>query len=112
MDIEAFYDADPRRRAQPEVSFGTDFVDAYGRRWRVAWIPSTGEIYAMWEAELQRTVTDLVIDRQLTVYVLAVIADEFQVRWILEGHEQHHGTPGGLEWVVEQFARAGHPPPW
>ena len=47
MDIEEFYDADPRRRASDEVRFGDEWTDADGGRYEVLWVADTGEVYAM-----------------------------------------------------------------
>ena len=35
MDIEGFYDADPRRRHSEEINFGRDWTDTEGTRWKV-----------------------------------------------------------------------------
>ena len=49
MDIEEFYDADPRRRESEEVAFGHEWTDADGGRYEVMWVADTGEVYAMFE---------------------------------------------------------------
>ena len=46
VDLEQFYDADPRRRHSEELEFGTDWHDG-GARTQVSWVEATGELYAM-----------------------------------------------------------------
>lgn len=51
MDIEQFYDADPRRRLSREVAYGRDWI-AGSPPVAVAdlfWIEATGELYLMWK---------------------------------------------------------------
>ncbi len=49
MDIEEFYDADPRRRESDEIEFGREWKDANGMRTELSWVAATGELYAMAE---------------------------------------------------------------
>ena len=49
MDIEEFYDADPRRRESGEIEFGRDWSDDAGGRCEVSWVVDTGELYVMQE---------------------------------------------------------------
>ncbi len=49
MDIEEFYDADPRRRTSEEIEFGRDWSDGSAIRCELAWVVDTGELYAMSE---------------------------------------------------------------
>ena len=49
MDIEEFYDADPRRRESEEIEFGREWSDASGMRTELSWVAATGELYAMAE---------------------------------------------------------------
>ena len=49
MDIEEFYDADPRRRESEEIEFGREWSDASGMRTELSWVAATGELYTMAE---------------------------------------------------------------
>jgi hypothetical protein len=48
MDIEEFYDQDPRRRASDEIEFGREWSEN-DRRFEVSWVADTGEVYVMAE---------------------------------------------------------------
>ena len=49
MDIEEFYDGDPRRRPSAEIELGTEWRDAHGIRYELTWVEDTGELYVMRE---------------------------------------------------------------
>ena len=49
MDIEEFYDGDPRRRPSAEIELGADWHDTHGTRYEVNWVEDTGELYLMRE---------------------------------------------------------------
>ena len=68
MDIEEFYDQDPRRQASDEIEFGREWFEN-GSRFEVAWIADTGEVYVMAEPSGRRAVTT----ESVTVEILAVI---------------------------------------
>ena len=53
MDIEDFYDQDPRRRASDEIEFGREWTED-DLRFEVAWIADTGEVYVMAEPYSRR----------------------------------------------------------
>src|SRR5439155_22042895 len=86
MDIEQFYDADPRRRESEEVEFGREWSDANGLRTELSWVADTGELYAMAEpsgsVEMDpfgdTRVDDLPTDA-LTVEILGTVSDRAQV---------------------------------
>jgi hypothetical protein len=49
-DIEAFYSADERRRFSGETDYGVMWADGDGYGWptyRVSWVETTGEFYAV-----------------------------------------------------------------
>jgi hypothetical protein len=68
MDIEDFYDQDPRRRASDEIEFGREWSEN-GQRFEVSWIADTGEVYVMAEPYSRREIST----ESVTVEVLAVI---------------------------------------
>ncbi|MDQ1475326.1 MAG: hypothetical protein QOE62_555 [Actinomycetota bacterium] len=113
MDLEDFYNADPRRRHSEELEFGTDWTEA-GARTQVSWIEATGEMYAMRDplGGLQSDVIgDLrvtpVSDEQLTVEVLGVVNGRERATAVMSGWEA--AMPEGdnsLSWVRDRIAHA------
>jgi hypothetical protein len=47
MDIEEFYDGDPRRRPSAEIELGREWQDKDGLQYELNFIEDTGELYAM-----------------------------------------------------------------
>ncbi|MFZ4517680.1 MAG: hypothetical protein ACOYOP_04805 [Microthrixaceae bacterium] len=114
MDIEAFYDADPRRRASDEVSFGRDWFDADGVRWELNWVADTGELYVMREpsepVEMDALGDAYIQDlptSELGVKVLGVIEGRNEVHEALTGWQDAMAARGGLDWVAERIAAVG-----
>jgi len=114
MNIEEFYDADPRRRTSDETEFGREWSDATGGRTELSWIADTGELYAMAEpAEpvFMDPVGDTVVPgldpKYLTVEVLGVIPDRVHVDQLLAGWEDAMAGPNSLQWVRDRLAQAG-----
>jgi len=117
LDIEEFYDADPRRRESDEVEFGQDWSDADGVRCEISWVADTGELYAMREPDapidmdpvgdefVEKLPTELV-----TVEVLGVVPGRDAVDALLAGWQDAMGAPNSVEWVVTRLARAGRTP--
>lgn len=112
MDIEEFYDADPRRRASDEIEFGREWSDANGMRTELAWVVATGELYAMAEPS-EPVFMDPVGDTRVpelptalvTVEILGVIPDRASVDQLLAGWEDRMGTgPDSLQWVRDRVA--------
>jgi hypothetical protein len=121
VDLNDFYDADPRRRASEELEFGSDWSDG-GARTQVAWIEATGELYAMRDP-LGALVTDVigdtraspVADEDLTVVALGTVPGREAVERVMSGWETAMASgPDSLEWVRERIANASsemHDPP-
>jgi hypothetical protein len=114
MDIDQFYDADPRRRTSDETEFGREWSDASGGRTELSWIADTGELYAMAEpAEpvFMDPVGDTVVPeldpKYLTVEVLGVIPDRARVDQLLAGWEAAMAGANSLQWVRDRLAQAG-----
>lgn len=113
MDLEQFYDADPRRRKSEELEFGTDWQEG-GARTEVSWLEATGEIYAMRSplGGLQSDVIgDMAVtpvnDDQLTVEVLGVVTDRAKIAAVMSGWETAMAAgPDSLAWVRERIAHA------
>ena len=49
MDIDEFYEADPRRRASAELELGTEWLDADNVRHELNYVEDTGELYVLRE---------------------------------------------------------------
>lgn len=117
MDIEQFYDADPRRRHSEEEQFGRDWLDGEGVRWELNWVVDTGEVYLMREP-LEPGAMDAVGDTwvadlpvaMVTVEILGVVADRDVLGGALDGWEARDGTDGSLAWARERVAAVLAPP--
>jgi hypothetical protein len=104
MDIEEFYEADPRRQASDEIEFGREWTED-GSLFEVAWIADTGEVYAMAEPSGRSKVTT----EAVTVELLAVIEDRQAVTAALAGWKDVMETPNSLAWVRERVGAASPP---
>jgi hypothetical protein len=113
VDLNDFYDADPRRRASEELEFGSDWNDD-GARTQVSWIEATGELYAMRDP-LGALVTDVigdtraspVADKDLSVEPLGTVPGRAAVEAVMSGWENAMASgPDSLAWVRERIAHA------
>jgi hypothetical protein len=112
VDLNDFYDGDPRRRASEELEFGSDW-DEGGARTQVSWLAATGEIYAMRDP-LGRLVSDVlgdmsarpVSEKQLTVEVLGTVADRSALTAVMSGWETAMPAADSLAWVRDRVAHA------
>ena len=117
MDIEQFYDADPRRRASQEEQFGRDWLATDGIRWEINWVADTGEVYAMREPVEpggidpvgDTWVADLPVDL-VTVEVLGVVTDRAALESALAGWQDAMDAEGSLQWVKDRVASVATPP--
>ncbi len=114
MDIEEFYDADPRRRESAEIEFGADWHDAAGVRYELNWIEDTGELYVMREPTEQVAEDpfgDFFLTRVpasgLVVRVLTRLSDRAHVEQILDGWRKAIAGPDSTSWVVGRLKAAG-----
>ena len=112
MDIEEFYDADPRRRASAELQFGMDWHDAHGRRYELNWIADTGELYVMqddlppvWYDPFGDSFVLDVKPEELGVRILKLVPGEDQVRALLQGWERVIGREDSIAWLVGRLRR-------
>jgi hypothetical protein len=112
MDIEQFYDADPRRRESEETEFGREWSDANGVRTELAWVADTGELYAMAEP-VEAVYMDPVGDTRVgelptelvTVEILGVVTDRAQLDQILAGWEDAMGATNSIQWVRDRLGQ-------
>ena len=99
MDIEQFYDADPRRRASDEIQFGREWTEG-PMYFEVAWIADTGELYAMAEPYERRGVST----EQVTVEILAVLEGRAVIDTVMAGWQDAMPGDDSLAWVRARAA--------
>lgn len=110
MDIEEFYDADPRRRASDELEFGRDWHDSFGNRFELSWVAATGELYAM--LEVIEPVVDVlgaefsspVPTSSVTVEVLGTLPERDTVLAVLDDWRSKQGDANSIAWVRDRLA--------
>jgi hypothetical protein len=114
VDLEDFYNADPRRRHSEELEFGTDWTEG-GARTQVSWVEVTGELYAMrdplgglWSDPIGDVRPTPVTDEQLTVEVLGVVSGRERVAAVMSGWDAAMASGEGdtLSWVRDRIAHA------
>jgi hypothetical protein len=116
MDIEEFYDGDPRRRPSAEIELGTEWHDSHGTRYEVNWVEDTGELYLMREP-VPHIAEDpfgglhfsmrAQEEAKMTVHVVAQIDTHDQLEKILNGWQQAMAGDGGAEWLADRLRTAG-----
>jgi hypothetical protein len=112
VDIEQFYEADPRRRASDESEFGRDWHDAAGIRYEISWVRDTGELYAMSEPE-GSIISDGLGDENIVpmptnlvqVQVLGTVDSADGVQQVLAGWPEAMTGPDSLSWVRDRISR-------
>jgi hypothetical protein len=112
MDIEEFYDADPRRRESEETEFGREWSDANGTRTELSWVADTGELYAMAEpagsVEMDPfgdTRVDDLPTELVTVEILGTVATRAEIDQLLAGWERAmEKGPNSIQWVRDRLA--------
>jgi hypothetical protein len=112
MDIEEFYDADPRRRESEEIEFGREWSDAKGTRTELSWVADTGELYAMAEPSesvemdpFGDTRVDDLPTELVTVEILGTIATREEIDQLLAGWEAAMDKgPNSIQWVRDRLA--------
>jgi hypothetical protein len=111
MDIEEFYDADPRRRSSEEVAFGHEWTDADGGRYEIQWVADTGELYAMFEP-VEPIASDAVGDvfvqhmpvSAVTVEVLGTFPTRDEIEQRLAGWQDAMPQADSVAWLRERVA--------
>lgn len=113
MDIEEFYEKDPRRRASQEIEMGHGWRVAGqdGFLYQVSWIEATGEVYSMREPQLPPG-ADIFGDvwpnapseESETVEVLGKIGSRDQLDSVLLGWQEAMEQEDSLRWVRSRLA--------
>jgi hypothetical protein len=116
VNIDQFYEEDPRRRASAEIELGTDWADAHGVRYELNYVADTGELYVMLEPPPHEwadpfggwhyVTSGTHDDSGLLVRVVAHIDTVDRVHEILVGWQQQM-LSGGVEWLAERLRTAG-----
>ncbi len=109
MDIEQFYEEDPRRRASDESEFGREWHDAEGVRYEISWVRDTGELYSMSEP-MGSIISDGLGDENLApmpskmvvVEILGTIESAEAVQQVLVGWPDAMSAADSLTWVRER----------
>jgi len=116
MDIDEFYEADPRRRASAELELGGDWLDADGVRHELNYVEDTGELYVLREPAPHVTEDPFGgmyvkappgYDHKMTVHIIANIATKDEVHRILDGWQDHMSSPDGAQWLGDRLRQAG-----
>ena len=113
MDLEEFYNADPRRRHSEELEFGREWSDDFGGRCEISWVEATGEVYAMREPNAQ-IIDDYVggkhvvgvSDDDLLIEVLGVVAGRDAIAAVMSGWEAAMPGEDSLAWVKRRVENA------
>ena len=115
MNLEQFYDADPRRRHSEELEFGRDWTDDAGNRCEISWVEATGELYAMREPEVGYAADGLggmhsgrPKVEQLRVDILGTIAGRDAIQSVMSGWEQAMPGDNSLAWVRDRVSNAAN----
>jgi hypothetical protein len=116
MDIEEFYDGDPRRRPSAEIELGTDWHDTHGTRYEVNWVEDTGELYLMREPAPHIREDPFgglhfsmraAEEGKMTVHVVAQIPTHDELEKVLAGWQDAMMGNAGAEWLAERLRAAG-----
>jgi hypothetical protein len=116
MDIDEFYEGDPRRRPSAEIELGSEWHDAHGTRYELSWVQDTGEVYVMREPAPRvaedpfgglhvRDTPDF--EHKMTVHVVAHIDSADNLHKILEGWAEAMAGPDGPGWLGDRLRAAG-----
>jgi len=116
MDIDEFYDADPRRRASAELELGSEWVGKDGVNHELNYVEDTGELYVLREPAPHVTEdpfggihvsTPEGYDDKITVHVIAKIDSVESVHQILDGWQEAMRGKDATEWLGQHLRQAG-----
>jgi hypothetical protein len=111
VDLEQFYDEDPRRRASEELEFGRDWTDEANNRCEISWVEATGELYAMREPLVEYEADGLggmyapsPKVEQLWIDVIGIVSGREAIEAVMSGWENAMPGANSLEWVRVRVA--------
>ena len=116
MDIEEFYDADPRRRPSAELELGSDWIGTDGIQHELNYVEDTGELYVLREPAPHvsedpfgglHISTPAAYDKKMTVHVIAKIETNDEVHRILDGWQDAMTSDDGAQWLGDRLRAAG-----
>ena len=118
MDIDEFYEADPRRRASAELELGSEWLGKDGVQHELNYVEDTGELYVLREPQPHVRedpfggihVTDPPgYENKITVHVIANIGSIDELHRILEGWPEAMREEGnqGTHWLGQRLMAAG-----
>ncbi len=116
MDIDEFYEADPRRRPSAELELGTDWLDRDGVRHELNYVEDTGELYVLREPVPHVTEDPFGglhvsappgYEDKMTVHVIAKIDSVDRLHEILRGWQEAMQGEDGAQWLGDRLRAAG-----
>lgn len=116
MDIDEFYESDPRRRPSAELELGTQWKDKDGVNHELNYVEDTGELYVLREPAPHvsedpfgglHISTDPGFDSKITVHIVAKIDSVDRLHEILEGWQEAMSRDDGAEWLGQRLRSAG-----
>ncbi|HVB92216.1 MAG TPA: hypothetical protein VND70_08970 [Acidimicrobiales bacterium] len=116
MDIDEFYEGDPRRRPSAEIELGSEWRDTAGVRHELNYVEDTGELYVMREPAPHVTEdpfgglyvsTGPGFEKQITVHVVAHIDSVDILHQILKGWQEAMNGDEGASWLGQRLRAAG-----
>jgi hypothetical protein len=115
MDIDEFYEADPRRRASAELELGSEWVGRDGVNHELNYVEDTGELYVLREPAPHVTEdpfgglhvsTPEGYDGKMTVHVIARIDSVDSVHRILTGWQDAMHGEDATGWLGGRLREA------
>jgi hypothetical protein len=117
MDIEAFYDADARRRPSAELELGTEWHDGHDVRYELNYVEDTGELYVMQEPPPHEWAdpfggvyvwaTSNTDEKKMIVRVVATMETVGQLHQVLEGWQDKMNEPNSVAWLADRLRTHG-----
>jgi len=120
VDIEEFYEADPRRRSSAEIELGREWRDEHDVRYELNWVEDTKELYVMREPVPYEWATPFGgvhvrgthdVDQAevdgMTVSVLGTVDSRDELERILDGWEEAMAGDDSVSWLVDRLRGKG-----
>ena len=115
MNLEEFYESDPRRRHSEEFEFGREWNDGRGRC-EVSWVKDTGELYVMAEPGAKIVAVDGIGDSKvlptpiegLQIEVIGIVDGLAAIEAVMSGWEDAMAGDNSLQWVRDRAANAAN----